>query len=447
MLKKWLVLFILLSVLAYAIPSVIFNSQSPADLSSYNIFGISLDITYNITDVLGIDPNSPRLYHELNASYGTCLGIANGTNVYCGYQETKATSNVSSLWLFKLYDNEVYPAIYNWPDERALEVSAKSFVTLSTPNTQLLIELLNISSNKTYGMYEIYVNRTSGTSGLNIYYCNSSYDLQGNPAVQANCANFGTISPTATYNHTHGPNSFHFVIPFSMNTTTGTINNVKITPKSYFILRPSTASGSWRVYYITNLTRANATMSRTFPAAFSNFVGTVDSHMHQYDGTEELCYYACANNTVNVNNCSTVRCDLIDLGGLPPVPPFVYNPIAGTYSGNIAINYTAAVSPNNYSISFYNITLVDASYNFVQTIVSNNSLNLGYLWNSATVPDGSYFIRVEACDNLGQCSFGYSELFNLLNGIAIVPEFSFSALIFAFVLCLFFISALRLKHL
>lgn len=437
---------VLCSLSVFAVPSVIFSSQSPSDVDSSNIFGTSLNIYYTITDPAGIDPNSPRLYHELNASYGTCLGFANGTNYSCGYQVIKATSNVSSSWLFQLMDNQVYPGTYNWPNERQLELYTKSFATLTKPDTQLLIEMLNVSSNKKYGMFEVYANRTSGNPGLNIYYCNSSYDKQSNPANHAACTGFATIPPAATYNHTHGPNSFHFVVPFSMNTTAGTIGGVKITPISYFIYRPTTGSGVWRVYYITNVTRTNATMSRTFPAAFTTLSGTVDSHLHQYDGTEQVCYYACANNTGGVSNCSTVRCDSIDLNPLPPVPPFVYNPQNGTYSGNITINYTAATSPNNYSIMFYNITLVDSSYNFVTIIRSNNSLNLGYVWNSASVADGYYFIRVEACDSIGQCSFGYSgELYFNNGNTSMVPEFSFSTLIFASVLCLFSIILLRRK--
>jgi hypothetical protein len=115
---------------------------------------------------------------------------------------------------------------------------------------------------------------------------------------------------------------------------------------------------------------------------------------------------------------------LINLTGIPPTAPNVYSPTNATYylNANLSINYTAAVSPNGYAISFYNITLLNSTYGFNKTIIANNSINLSHLWDPTGTNPGLYIIQVEACDVLNQCSFGYSDEFNLSNftgGVAI----------------------------
>ena len=89
----------------------------------------------------------------------------------------------------------------------------------------------------------------------------------------------------------------------------------------------------------------------------------------------------------------------------------------------IAINYTESISPNAYPIVNYTIDLVDLNKNYVQKI-ADNYLNLSYVWNSTEVPDGKYFIRVRACDNISQCSYGYSENITIDNTKPIVEIIS-----------------------
>jgi len=174
------------------------------------------------------------------------------------------------------------------------------------------------------------------------------------------------------------------------------------------------------VYYISNVTATNAMQtSGNGGNAWSNFAGTADAHLHQFNGNDTFYYFvqACDNSTpANCTN-STVRSDLMQLGGMPPTAPFVYSPaFNSTYLNNslININYTESISPNAYNISYYNITLRNANLSFNKTIYANNSQNLSYVWDSTGTPASEYVIGVEAKDQNNQTTVGYSGEFTLV---------------------------------
>jgi hypothetical protein len=393
-------------------PQVIWYNQTPADVDSLNVVGKPLNITYNLTDPSGINASTPVLYYKVNTTASDCWTYVNGSLGACGYQNRSPSSNASDLWLWRLWDNQVYPATYNL-NESLMETTAHSSTGLTSASTLLKIQLLNVSNTTQYGFFEVMANQSGGTADLRVYYCNSSYST-GSPAASTSCTLFYTFLDNSPYNHTHTNYSSHLVAPFAINTTNGTINGVKVTSTSYFVLRPTTGTGTWNVYYISNVSRTNAIQSSANTgSSWSNFSGTVDSHLHQYEGNYTLWYYACANDSVWNSNCSSVSQDLLGLAGLPPTPPYVYSPENATYGASIPINYTAAVSPNGYPISYYNISLLNADGSFNRTIISNNSVNLNYAWDASGVLSGTYIVRVQACDNLSQCSYGYSELFTI----------------------------------
>jgi hypothetical protein len=57
------------------------------------------------------------------------------------------------------------------------------------------------------------------------------------------------------------------------------------------------------VYYIDDISRTDAIQTSTNRGgAWTNFSGTVDAHLHQYDGSEKFYYYVCANDTSNNQN-------------------------------------------------------------------------------------------------------------------------------------------------
>jgi hypothetical protein len=302
----------------------------------------------------------------------------------------------------------IYPATYNVEDRTA----TKNLNTLTSANQYVSIELLNVTNTTTYNFFEIMSN---STSVQRMYYCNSSYIFNSDATVSVNCASMGTLPANNPYNHTHAPNSQHQVVVMAFNITTGTFNNVKVSPNSYFLLRGNVGAGNAVNYYsISNLSRTGAMRTTNNGGiTWTNQTYTVDAHLHQFSGNSSIYYYINASDTSNYITTSATRQDLLELGGLPPSAGDVYSPIATSYNNLVSINYTPWISPNSYPISFYNISLFNSGYTFNKTLVSNNSLNLGYVWNTTTTSEGNYTIEVKGCDNISQCSVSYSEIFIL----------------------------------
>lgn len=405
-------------------PIITFNYQIPSDITTFNLFGNSLNISYNITDVdtTSVNLSTVNLFYKTNSSYNDNIYYTNGSAT-SGYQNITYLSNQSSTFLWQLFDNQIYPATYNFP-ERTMELtphSAYSLANTLTTLTYMKIELLNVSNYTNYNFLEINLdNQTASSPSLSLYYCNSSLGIM-DVMTSSNCYQQGNFLNTEYFNHSHSAYSSHRIKSIVINSTTGTIGTVKVTPTSYFvILNPVMGLGNgWNVYYINNISRTSAIQtSTTLGAMWTDFSGTVDAHLHQYTGNDTFYYYSCANDTANMQNCSTIRNDLLDLAGLPPTSPNVYSPTNQGYliNTNITINYTASVSPNNYAISLYNISLLNfPSLTFNITIINNNSNNLSYNWNVGLV--GGFKIKVEACDILNQCSYGLSNNFSIVTDI------------------------------
>jgi len=392
-------------------PTITFKSQTPADVSSTNILSTDLNITYNITDPSGVDSSTAKVYYKTNSSTSAIVWFINGTAT-SGWQ-TETGTNVSDIWNFTL-DHSIYPGSYNMNDS-VMESEPKHGHTLTNKNSILKIRFFNVSSDEMFNYMILDAENISGNNGfLRIYYCNESY-ATGEPNTNDNCIEFYNLQPGTTSDYTRG-SSTYWIVPFPINSTTGKIVDVTVTNTSYFLLRDSESSADWNVSYITNITRTDQVQSSTNNGvSYSNFSGTIDMHVHQFSANDSLWYYVCANDTAGNGNCSDVRQDLLQLDHLPPSSPDVYNPTEGVHGGDITINYTESISPNAYPITHYNITLVYLNLSLAKIIRGNNSLNLSYVWDSSSVSDGQYFIRVEACDNQSQCSYGYSENITLDN--------------------------------
>jgi hypothetical protein len=377
-----------------AITPILFNAQIPNDLNTINVFGNVLNISYNFTNTGNINISQANLFYKVNSSLSNCFSIINYSYYSCDYQKKNALYNISGVYYFRLSDNEVYNGLYNF-NQQDMESSIKLNYSLSTQSSAFNINIRNVSNNISYGIYEIYAkNQTSTTQPLNIYYCNSSYN-SGDFKISGNCLLFHQIKSSDLYNHTHGINSFHYIIPFIVNNLTGKIGSVVVTENSNFIINPYSSVGGWDLEYINNVSRSGVSYSSfNSGLTWSNQLVTIDSHLHQYTGSETLYYFASNNSLLN----SSISFDNLQLGGIPSSTPLVYNPINSYYTGNISINYTSAVSPQGYNISFYNISLrnLDGSYNL--SITGNNLINLSYIWNSANIKEGNYLIGVQAFD-------------------------------------------------
>lgn len=395
-------------------PNVTFNYQIPPDLNLSNFIGVNgVNISYNISDNVAIDVNTVKLYYKSNSTTSDVMYYQNGTAHY-GYFSDPTGVNYSNVWVWNLKDNQVLPATYNY-GEVTMENTVHSISTLTSQIDYLSVQLINVSK-KRYSFYEIMANKTANviTGSLRFYYCNSTYDFNSNVATNTNCVNFFSTINTS-YNHRHTNYSSHLVVPFPIDETTGKIGSVYVTPTSYFMIRGSLVM-NFNYYYINVDSGRGAFKTTTNNGGtWTTQAYTVDAHLHQFTLNDSIWYYACANDTSGNQNCTSPRQDLFELAGLNPSSPDVYSPTAGNYSGFIPINYTSSLSPNGYNINFYNISLLNNDSSFNMSIRTNNSLNLSYSWNSSLALDGNYIVRVEACDNMSQCSSGYSEIFYVDN--------------------------------
>jgi hypothetical protein len=392
------------------VPVANFNYQLPSDLSTSTH---SANISYNISATAPLNTSNINIFYKVNSTnHNECWVFVNGTNSKCGFVSKPYLYNISNSFTWILDDDDIYPSLYNLN-------SSIFHNTLHTPNlltatSQFVkVRLFNVSSVENFNLVEAMVNLSSGTSVLNMYYCNSSYTT-GNPSTSVNCNNFFNLANSSTFTEIENSSRYQY-IPLAINKTSGSVGNVKSTSTSYFIFGIS-SSVSWNYYTIPTISRADTTQtSNNNGNTWSNFAGTMDLSLYQFDGNDTLSYYISACDSINGCANSSLRQDLLQLGTQPPSAPNLISPISAVYHFGLLINYTASISPNDYPIVKYNISLLNISFAFNRTIIENNSINLSYLFNSSTVDDGYYIIKVTACDNNSLCSDGFSNYFLIDN--------------------------------
>lgn len=391
--------------------AIVFRNATPADINFFNVIGTPLNSTYNITAPT-LNTSSPIMYYKVNDSTSACLIYVNGSTTCSSdnnyYIAMAMTSGVAPVYYANLYETMLLPASYNLP-ERGMEMTIHTGTSLASPNQLVAIEILNVSNTTPFSIFEVMANTTTANP-IRVYYANSSYDFSTTITSSPNAAEFCQI-PAQPYNHTHSAYSSHMVCPFG----NGSVNGVAITPTSYFILSGA-LTGTSQYWYITNTTRAGATrISANGGGIWLNQTYTVDAHIHQAKNTTTYYEYACANSTTGYGNCTSVRSDLMELGGLPPIIG-ITSPANTTYDNSLWVNYTY-FSPNAYAMNKANITLWSTTPSFLSTIVGNNSPNLSYLYNTTTLANGQYLIGVNATDTAGQATFEFSKVFTIYHNL------------------------------
>jgi len=386
-------------------PSVDFNNQVPFPLNFSNVFGPQgVNFTYNLSDSDGIDTTTADFYYKVNDTDDNNMYYQNGTG-YSGYFARNTLSNDSNKYTWNLLDNSYLTGTYNIGAISEDNLVHKSF-SLTSNNEFVSIQYFNISSVRQLGFFELMANRSSGTGGLRAYYCNNNWDTNSNPATNADCLNFYTLTNN-TYDHCHTNQSCHMVLPFT--------NFSIITQTGYFIVRGNTGS-TWNIWYSDGAVRSNYIKKASNPStwAFNNSIN-IDGHLHQFNINTTLYSYVCVNDTYGLQNCSSTRIQTIGGGTIAPTGLSVLNPTNTTYEkGGMNINYTQCYSPSSLPIMFYNITLVNTDGTYNLSIVENNTLNLNYSWNNLLITSGSYKVEVKCYDNTLTSSLARSEVFNLI---------------------------------
>ena len=402
-------------------PNVTFTNQTPVDISVLNVINNNLYINYSITTNATLNSSTVKLYYKSNDTLSNIQYYQNGS-AFSGYFGDTLFLNTSTEYEWRLLDNNIYSGTYNLGSV-SVDNTAHSSVT-SNINFFIKTQYLNVSNRTRWGIFEIMANSTAGANPSSAYYCNSSY-VNDKVSTSTNCVLIGTRNANVSFDHNHLNNSKHDVFPFTVNTTTGKIGSVVVTSTSWFLF--GTSDNKWRIYNVPTLTRAN--MTQTAIDVNSN-VWTVqsyssDQHIRQYYSSDiansTFYYFACANNTLGDENCSSVRSDLLELAGLPPQAPQVINPsTTASYLLNdtITINWTASSSPNGYLISYYNVSLLNSDGSYNKTL-NNTNLGLSYIWTISGTTPGNYIIGIKAIDNQNQTSsYGISENFSLSKATA-----------------------------
>lgn len=397
-----------------------FINQTPNDITSTNVFATPygrVDIYYNYSNASLL--NERFINWTINTtSHRTCGFYENETCIYYfnTFLQRPNVSNFGNISFFNIEDNELYPATYNF-NERLMELTQHNAYNLNGNSVYIKNRLYNISDNTTSNFLEVMANISTGINSLRVYYCNDNY-VSGNIGASASCLQIGELATTAPYNHTHTQYSSHHLIPFPIDTNTGTIGGIPVTSTGYFLFRGRSGATNWNIWNIPNITRIDTTQtSSNSGLTWTNQPITIDSHLHQFDNDDTLFYQACGNYNGTIN-CSSFQIDTFDIDVLPPTPVQIIRPNSSdVFTNEIQINYTAAIPDPLAGITYYNISLLNSSLGFVKTIIENNSLNLSFKYdlNANPTPSGTYKISIIAYDNYTQKSESISSNFQITN--------------------------------
>ncbi len=401
-------------------PLFTFIQQIPADIDTVNLFtNGALNVTYNITDATDVNATSVRIFFKVNdTNFNDFWGFVNGTLERSAFRSAYLDKfNVTNQYNISLCPYGAYPATHNLGFKLYFRLGTIKYYNLNTDKDLMKVRLYNVTNAKRYG-YLAFGSNTTDTLDQPIYYCNSSYTA-GKVSTSPHCTNFYNLENDYIYNISGCGSVNNNIVPFNVNTTTGMIGGIYVTNTSYFVLSGAgtNANDVWSVHYVDNITRADQVQtSGNSGSGWSNFAGTADLRLLQFNLADTLYYKFEACDVIG--NCanSTERYDTFDHDHLPPTAPDVYSPTSGNYSGFISINYTASIPDDDHVIiAYYNITLVNETQ-YPVYFIYNNSNNLSYYWDStAYAITGNYYIRVEAVDNTSRSSFGYSDIITIDN--------------------------------
>jgi len=387
-----------------------FVSQEPSDINTTAITD-NLEINYTISSAEGIDTSRVKLWHKINHTEGEDWMWLNGELRETGWSDKdQTTTNLTDLWSFNVEDMAIYPGTYNF-DEDAMESLAHTNITVDKLTEAVKVELYNVSNVHNGSVLEINADWENGASTpLQFWYCNSSYST-GKFTANDNCAQFSTLTSNIP-DHTHEGVSNHIIVPVTI--ISQHIGSVFVTNTSNFLMRATSVNG-WNVGQIAEENRTSAWTTGNTGIGWSAVTGTIDFHVHQFNGDEKFWYFAEACTSAGACKNTTERYDSLEVGQNPPSAPDIYAPTEG-YTGDVFdINWTASATTG--IIDFYNISLYYINVTHVATIVADNGQSLGYTWNSsaAGVVDNGFLIRVDVVDTIGQSNFAFSENITLNN--------------------------------
>lgn len=277
-------------------------TQTPNDLNFGNIWS-GVNITYNISNY-----NDTK---DINLSYtvedNMCPIIINESCVVFP-QNISYTTKSDDTYMWYLDEYNLVPGNYIL-EENLFRETENNILQLDAHVDRLKIKFNNISNETNYNVLEINL-ISEVDQNLPFWYCNSTYidGLITLSTLPDGCTYMGQIETTGSYNHTHSEYSGHQTIP--MNITDGMIGDVVVTPTSYFITKGVTGN-ALNVSYL-NYNSGSVEYSSNLGINYIGLGYTIDAHIHQFYGDENLSYQACAYNLSNDWVCSDEENDAYD---------------------------------------------------------------------------------------------------------------------------------------
>jgi hypothetical protein len=385
------------------------NTQTPSDINTTTLeINITswVNSTGNISNLT--NPSVQLWYKQYTALNNNCAIFINrnctSNNVYKNSTMTKVNN---SIYTISLSDTEIFPAYYPWYTDEIFNSDGLNYSVYTSHNVRFMIYNFSTSSNDYNIFVEMNAKNKTGSSNMNIYYCNQSYN-SGNPAITNNCELISSYtaltSSLSTSKHNHDK-STHDVVPFKINSVGKTKNS------SIVFMGSGTVANAWEFKYILNSSYDN--MSFQTGASFPqyNFDASnkiFDIHIHSFEKTDYLSYYTTFNNgTSDVKN-SSVTNDFYNVSIYNPNCPYFINPSdnevftitsSDTYNTSILINWTRLQA--NYSTANYVMLYV---YDPISTLkyavklnLTETGFNLTYITNDSFLA-GDYLYSINFYD-------------------------------------------------
>lgn len=394
------------------IPNISLIIQNPSNITATTLLNQIVNITYSYSN--SSFENHNLAYNFTRTSGDNCWQFLNGS---CLLEVQNQVNLSPAIWIngtnqqnvsFSLTENLVYPTTSNL--NSSFFSQAHSALSFTNQNEFVQITLLNMTINATtYNIFEIMAN-TTGTARA--YICNDTYST-GAVISSLNCVEVATINSTG-YNHSHGANSGHNLIPFIISG--GKVNGILQATKNLTFLIRGQNGAVVQVWYVANDSRTGATKTtNNGGATWTIQTYSPDAHLHQYTGSETLNYKATGNISSLFFNSSTSS-ELIDLTEIAPTPPIITSPFNTNQSTKILnISWIQSLPSNLVAkIQNYTLQLLNSDMSFNRTIAILPNSSSSYYWNlyDNNVSAGFYYVRIFANDSLGGVSFD-EESFNL----------------------------------
>jgi hypothetical protein len=363
--------------------TVVFNEQVHPDLNSGNTFATNTNISYNISNA-PVNLTS-GLFFKANNTQSNIYYCVNTTTCVTDFISEDYTYASSNTYTWQLHDSDILSGSY-----------LTSFINYNVKHN---ISLL--SGNNDYY-------RCNFTNIPNINPKFLEIDIVPNidNVIEIGYMNYGSntkfpfFSSLPLINHSHFSNkSVHAVI--SLPSTN--LNN------TWLYVRKVSGSTA----YVRNIEQSvtnNLCQFSNNGLIWSDTNKILDMHIH-WNST--LYYYANITDSYSQNTVSSLRTDLLEIGGLNPTSAIITVTDRNENQTTNNVSITKGTSPNDYAVTFYNLSLYNASNNILLQV--NQTINFTLFYYDELTYNNSYYIIGLNCDELNQCSNDISNTFTYIN--------------------------------